>query len=163
MAAELTADAIRSLPAGREMDALLAVRCMGYRWYASRYKFYKDADYQPWTRWLALAKNMTGCDPNVLRESDGTEPLNGEPYFCVPKYSSNVDWRHTWMHVLDWLNERFWVSIEMPGGKRATRDGAEVSLFADFWEQAYAGHIITGETLPEAIGRAALLTTLEAE
>lgn len=86
----------------------------------------------------------------------------------IPNYDGHWPWPPPYsteiaaaMQLADFLRQRFWLELALPGGKRSEGDQYEASLYTDFWEQDQPDVVAVADTLPLAACRAALLTTLE--
>jgi len=151
--ADLTRDAILALPAGPELDALVAERVLGI----------------PPERWLSVCREQGHrTDDYEYDPSDGDESgwcyMCGvsvcEAQKCPPRYSTDI--AAAWV-VVEHLRERWslWVGPQSIGELWAceyTRSDQR-QLFAFPGESD--GPFVTAETAPLALCRAALLTPQE--
>lgn len=160
MVNELTADAVRTMSAGREMDAIVAERVMGWAWFPWRPDWHKEVGeecYKPARR-----------DGMVLRN---LMPGGGEPPgpWCGPPPQFSTDIAVAWP-VVEAIRTRPpegtfdygpWLSIEARTVGEGSPSWTVAWKYGIQWEgEQYHDWCATGETAPLAICRLALLTTI---
>lgn len=154
-------DAIETMAAGRELDALVAERVMGWVWAQDDPAAYSTM-FRPGHRYIV--------PPDVFEFSRGTLPadtalpLAKEWYGNVPRYSTDL--AAAWL-VVEHLkrkdrrgHENFWLAwdnygTEVPQGPAQWVEPQELAWICSF--DRNAGQWATADTAPLAICRAALL------
>lgn len=91
--ATMTSEEIRALPAGRELDALMAVRLFGWRWLRSRATGHVGLwGPDPGLRWTCNpdAEDVTGREAEYQRYSDWDRCGYGKHPDPLPSYSTDA-------------------------------------------------------------------------
>jgi hypothetical protein len=149
-------DEILNMPAGREMDALVAEKVMGLN--VSWWSIHHVSDYEG----DGPFRSLHSADEIMLPDQDGDMPVlqtftRGDNYVMwnvTPFYSTDIA---AALQVVEKLTENFYIDIGIDSS------GTQVQLDRFNGEDWTFGESIEAPTAPLAICRAALLTTLEGD
>jgi hypothetical protein len=143
----MTPEEIERMPAGRELDALIAEKVMGFKWRTSKHSGYRYL-FPP------------GHRSNLFTDSIGNEPLYGDWDDCVPAYSTDIAaaWQVVEKLCADAHNFSFDSGAFGPGSDWQNKIDKWTVCFDDYTTVEVHSY---APTMPLAICRAALLATLQ--